>query len=54
MEIVKNSTNLGKSKHIDVHFHIIRERLKEGSVDLEHVGGKEQIDDIFTKPLLTT
>ena len=54
IELDKNPVNHERSKHIDVHFHFIKEKVKERSVELEHVGSKEQIADIFTKPLPTT
>nr|KYP31979.1 Retrovirus-related Pol polyprotein from transposon TNT 1-94 [Cajanus cajan] len=54
IELAKNPINHERSKHIDVRFHFIREKVKEGSVELEHVGSKEQVADIFTKPLPTT
>ncbi|BAU02899.1 hypothetical protein VIGAN_11249500 [Vigna angularis var. angularis] len=53
IELAKNPVNHERSKHIDVRFHFIREKLKEGSVELEHVESKKQIADIFTKPLPT-
>ena len=54
IKLTKNLINHERSKHIEVRFHFIREKEKEGSVELEHVGSKEQIADIFTKPLPTT
>ncbi|KOM55883.1 hypothetical protein LR48_Vigan10g177500 [Vigna angularis] len=51
IELAKNPVYHERSKHIDVRFHFIREKIKEGSVELEHVGTKQQIADIFTKPL---
>jgi len=37
IELAKNSVNHMRSKHIDVRFHFIREQVKEGNVELEHV-----------------
>nr|KYP67696.1 Copia protein [Cajanus cajan] len=54
IELAKNPINHERSKHIDVRFHFIKEKVKEGSVELEHVGSKEQVADIFTKPLPAT
>uniref|UniRef100_A0A151UFD3 Copia protein n=1 Tax=Cajanus cajan TaxID=3821 RepID=A0A151UFD3_CAJCA len=54
IKLAKNPINHERSKHIDVRFHFIREKVKEGSVELEHVGSKEQVADIFTKPLPAT
>ena len=40
-----------RSKHIDVRFHSIREHVKEGNVRMSHVASRNQVADIFTKPL---
>ncbi|XP_047331723.1 uncharacterized mitochondrial protein AtMg00810-like [Impatiens glandulifera] len=54
IELAKNLVNHGRSKHIDVRFHFIREQVKEGKVELEHVESRAQDADIFTKSLPTT
>jgi len=54
IELAKNPVNHERSRHIDVRFHFIREKVKKGSIELEHVGSKEQIADIFTKLLPIT
>jgi hypothetical protein len=51
IELEKNLVNHERSKHIDVHFHFIRDHVKEGSVKLVHVASQDQVADIFTKPL---
>nr|KYP55970.1 Retrovirus-related Pol polyprotein from transposon TNT 1-94 [Cajanus cajan] len=54
IELAKNLVNHGRSKHIDVRFHFIREQIREGKVELEHVESRAQAADIFTKPPPTT
>ena len=51
IELAKNLVNHERSKHIDVRFHFIREQVKEGNVELVHVGSRDQVVDLFTKPL---
>ncbi|GMJ06876.1 hypothetical protein HRI_004356800 [Hibiscus trionum] len=51
IELAKNPVNHERSKHIDVHFHFIRDHVKEGNVELVHVASRNQVADIFTKPL---
>ncbi|KAG8472851.1 hypothetical protein CXB51_034771 [Gossypium anomalum] len=51
IELAKNPVNHERSKHIDIHFHFIRDHVKEESVKLVHVASREQVADIFTKPL---
>ena len=38
-------------KHIEVHYHFIRERVLDGDIDLTYVRTDEQVADIFTKAL---
>ena len=48
------SANPGKhsrSKHIDVRYHFIRERVDDGQVDIQHVGTLNQAADMLTKAL---
>ena len=40
-----------RTKHIEVHYHFIRERVQAGEIDLHHVGTHLQVADIFTKAL---
>jgi len=41
----------GRSKHIDVRFHFLRNLTKEGIIELVHCKSQEQVADIMTKPL---
>jgi len=49
----KNPVFHGRSKHIDIRFHKIRELIAEKEVVIEYCPTEEQIADIFTKPLKT-
>ncbi|XXG87673.1 hypothetical protein AAC387_Pa11g2303 [Persea americana] len=51
VELSKNPMLHGRSKHIDVRFHFLRELTKDGVVKLVHCHTQEQIADIMTKPL---
>jgi hypothetical protein len=51
IKLSKNPVLHGKSKHIDVRFHFLRDLTKEGKVELVHCRSVEQIADILTKPL---
>ncbi|CAM9107496.1 unnamed protein product [Phaeothamnion confervicola] len=51
-----NPTNLfseRRVKHIDIKFHIVRKRVESGEVLLVAIWMKDQIADLFTKPLPT-
>jgi len=41
----------GRSKHIDVRFHFLRNLVKEGRIKLSQCNTQNQIADIMTKPL---
>jgi hypothetical protein len=38
-------------KHIPIKFHFLQEQVAEKNIRVEYVGTKENIVDIFTKPL---
>jgi hypothetical protein len=42
-----------RTKHIEVHYHFIREKVLVKEIDLIHVSTEDQIADIFTKALGT-
>ncbi|GJS50852.1 hypothetical protein Tco_0624214 [Tanacetum coccineum] len=39
------------SKHIDIRFHLIKEHVENGVIELYFVNTKYQLEDIFTKAL---
>ncbi|KAG7534720.1 GAG-pre-integrase domain [Arabidopsis thaliana x Arabidopsis arenosa] len=51
IQLSKHPVFHGKSKHIDVRFHYLRELVNDGVVKLCHCPTEDQIADIFTKPL---
>jgi hypothetical protein len=51
IKISKNPVMHGRSKHIDVMFHFLRDLVKDGVIKLEFCGTKEQVADVMTKPL---
>lgn len=51
IKLIKNPENHKRSKHIDVKYHFIREKFTNGFFNLQFVPSKDQIADIFTKPL---
>ena len=52
ISISKNIVMHSKTKHITIKFHFLREQVLEQKVKLDYVPSKEQVADIFTKPLL--
>ena len=43
--------NFQRTKHIDVRYHFVRERIQKGSVRVDYVPTSENVADIFTKAL---
>lgn len=51
IELMKNPILHGRSKHIDVRFHFIRECIERGELVVKYVPTQEQRADILTKSL---
>ncbi|GJU76026.1 hypothetical protein Tco_1273096 [Tanacetum coccineum] len=49
--LVWNPVFHGRSKHIDIRYHFIREYVENGHINVEHVSGELQKADILTKAL---
>ena len=49
--LARNPVFHARTKHIEVHYHFIRERVQAGEIDLQHVSTNLQVADIFTKAL---
>jgi len=51
IKLSKNPVLHGRSKHVDVRFHFLRELTKDEVVELIQCSSQEQVADIMTKPL---
>ncbi len=51
--LANNSVFHARTKHIEVHYHFIREKVIAKEIDLIHVSTENQVVDIFTKALGT-
>ena len=51
IQLAKNPVFHARTKHIEVHYHFVRERVLSGEVELRYVPTDRQTADIFTKPL---
>jgi hypothetical protein len=49
IKLSKNPVLHGRSKHIDVRFHFLRDLVRDGIIELEHCGTHEQVADVMTK-----
>ena len=53
IELAKNPIQHGRSKHIDIRYHFIRDHVKQKTVKQKYCSTTEQVADIFTKALST-
>jgi hypothetical protein len=51
--LANNPVYHAKTKHIEVHYHFIKEKVIAKEIDLIHVSTEYQVADIFTKALST-
>ena len=51
INISKNPMQHSKTKHIEIRHHFLRDHAQKGDIILEFVSIKDQLADIFTKPL---
>ena len=49
IKLSKNPVLHGRSKHIDVRFHFLRDLTRDGVVELVYCNTLEQVADIMTK-----
>lgn len=51
IKLVKNEVINRRSKHLDVRYHFIHEKLKEKTISIEYCQSDKQVADLLTKPL---
>jgi hypothetical protein len=51
INLTKNLVLHSRTKHIEIRHHFLRDHVEKGDVVFEHVDTKNQLADIFTKPL---
>ena len=51
IKIADNPVQHSKTKHIEIRHHFLRDHVMKEDIDIIHVNTKEQLADIFTKPL---
>jgi hypothetical protein len=50
--LANNPVYHARTKHIEVHYHFIREKVLAKEIDLIHVSIEDQVANIFTKALV--
>jgi hypothetical protein len=49
--MTRNPVGHKRTKHVDIRYHFIREKVEQGQIILQYCPTAEMIADIFTKPL---
>jgi hypothetical protein len=48
--LAKNPVLHDRSKHIDIHFHFLRDCINDGKVAVDYISTGDQLADMLTKP----
>ena len=51
IRIAGNPCLAERTKHFDIKYHWLRDKVKSKEVELRYIGTHDQLADIFTKPL---
>jgi hypothetical protein len=51
IHLSKNQGDFPRSKHIDMRYHFVREQVEQGEIILRKIDTKQNLADVFTKPL---
>ena len=51
IRLVHNPEHHQRTKHIAIRYHFIREKQEAGDINVRYINTKDQLADIFTKPL---
>jgi hypothetical protein len=51
IRVADNLVEHSRTNHIDIQYHFMRDQQQKGDIEIAYVSTKEQLADIFTKPL---
>jgi hypothetical protein len=51
IRLTNNPVEHRRTKHIEIRHHFLRDHQQKGDIDIYHISTKNQLADIFTKPL---
>ena len=54
IDLSYNPVHHKRTKHINVRYHSIREKIEEGSISIQHISTEVQVADLLTKPVSKT
>jgi hypothetical protein len=51
IRMADNPVELSRTKHIVIRYHFLRDHQQRGDIEIAYINTKDQLADIFTKPL---
>jgi hypothetical protein len=51
IRMADNPIEHGRTKHIAIRYHFLRDHQQKGDIEIAYINTKDQLADIFTKPL---
>jgi hypothetical protein len=51
IRMADNPVEHSRTKHIAIRYHFLRDHQQKGDIEIAYINSKEQLADIFTKPL---
>lgn len=51
IHLAKNPIFYARTKHVEVHYHFIREKVLQVEINLKYIDTENQVADLFTKSL---
>jgi hypothetical protein len=51
IRMAENPVEHSRTKHIDIQYHFLRDHQQRGDIEIAYINTKDQLADIFTKPL---
>ena len=52
--LTANSVFHARTKHIEIDLHFVRDKVASGCLTVKFISSKDQVADVFTKPLVST
>jgi hypothetical protein len=51
IRMAENPVEHSRTKHIYIRYHFLRDHQQRGDIEITYINTKDQLADIFTKPL---